>query len=301
MKDQPKAYRQFITGRHLLRGWITLLAMLFLAAAQAQSPGSYVIVKMEDGTLVKARFKSKDNSALVLVSSAGSEFTVPLFRVSEITLEKPEPPAGAATAKEKPASSQKWFNLNKRNETNQPQAEQKSQKIAKSNLQTGVGQDEKERKSGTFGFGYGTSYGGIGVQLSLKAGFIGFSAGAGYFPASFIAAEFTEYDNLLEDEFLYNAGLKLYFGKQQKFYLHGQYGRFGVQAYQYTEMIQGNIYVESQQTPLTGITVLAGLDLPLGDAFGLNASLGLSKNMTHVFYIDKEYWPAADLGFVIFF
>jgi len=282
-----------------------ILFLLFFAImpipAQAQSPGSIVIVKLEDGNMLKGRFKSMDNTNLVLISSTDAEIQIPLFSIGEIELETPEPPAKAASATEKSNVPSRSVSSDK--PATSPTNKVTTQKQTKSKpLTQSTGNDKKELKTGRFGFGYGTSYGGLGVNWTTRGKVVKLSVGAGYFPASLIAAELIGEEDLLEDEFLFNVGLKINLDKNHKLYLHGQYGHFGVQAYQYTEYSQGNVsYVESEQTRLTGITVLSGLDLPIGESFGVNLAIGVSKNFTEAYYIDIDYWLAADFGFIIRF
>lgn len=154
----------------------------------------------------------------------------------------------------------------------------------------------------TIGSGYGTSFGGIGLQLQLGFGQIGIHGGLGYFPSSMINTGYEDYN--LDDSYLGNIGFKVYLDEERKFFIDLQYGSFGVQGYRTSYLKSGKaLQAEADQTTLSGPSLIGGIDVFFSDHFGLNADLGLSYNTKEIQYLEdlQKYWFAFDLGLLVKF
>lgn len=178
----------------------------------------------------------------------------------------------------------------------------KSQQVMKSDQSNRAFEDNYF----TLGAGYGTSFGGFGMQMQLIFGQVGIHGGLGYYPASLISFETEFGDYSLDDSYLANIGFKVYFDKERKFFMDLQYGAFGVQGYQlnyYYKSSSASQQTTAQQATLKGPSLISGIDIFFSDHVGLNADLGVSYNTVEIDYLQdlQKYWFAADLGILIRF
>ncbi len=135
----------------------------------------------------------------------------------------------------------------------------------------------KQHKYFAFAWGYGNSYGGLGMRLQGRfGGNVGFGihGGIGYFPGQ-------------DGHVLASFGLKFFFYKW--LYFNTQIGGFG-REYTY-EYDYYDYYEEESYETLIGPSLMVGGDFIFGKHVGFNAAFGLS--------ISGDVYPAIDLGFVL--
>lgn len=131
------------------------------------------------------------------------------------------------------------------------------------------GREANDTQPGNFfsmGFGYGNSYGGLGLRLQyVTAGptRIGFHAGAGYFSTSFGASSL-----------FVSAGIQVYFWED--LYLNAQYGAFGIERNSWSFSNGQSTSFRSEDRTLTGPSFLIGYDWFWTENFGGNLGVGLS-------------------------
>lgn len=302
----------FGSGFHLfmasIRNTVFIILFIFISPAiQAQTQGVTVRVLLEDGRILEGAYKTITSSELVIIGASNQEFEFPLYAIEEVVLLQPEMPTRKLIESVANQQHKSNFNLNLADleainiKTQQGSVDQNRPGIGLNDRRHLTDKQEDKVKTGRFGIGYGTSYGGFGLNVTTKGKLLKLSAGGGYFPASMIMMELNEDIDFLQDAFLFNGGIKMYFGKKHKSYLHLQYGHFGVYALQIKYLQQGQIVVETEQHKLAGLTLLTGLDIPFGKTLGLNLSLGITRKFTEVPFINHDYFIATDLGLLFRF
>lgn len=128
---------------------------------------------------------------------------------------------------------------------------------------TGVNTDSGSQNYTGIGFGYGNSFGGLGISLNIVTGDdskLGFHVGGGYFPAG--------------DTFLFAGGLRFYL--TDDLFLNGQFGSFGtINTFQ-----SGSGSFEIDGGTLYGPSLLIGYELSLTEQFAIFSSVGGSYDIS---------------------